>query len=774
VKASSFANYIPYAGIIDDGYIVCKDGTFIHAFSVTPYDLTYQDDTVGALYLRNITNFLRLLTDDSWVICVDFSSRQINELNIYCTEDMPTTTRIFETNRKNLLPFYSTEVNIVLCKKPLVNQKKFSKLIFRSDTGNSDFEKEFMNFQRTCEDIGNMLKSTFKSAEHLNDNELLTYLHSTFSDTFHPVTAPDIGFYLDYFLSDATIMPDVVTKYNDSFVGTISLHLFPASTHTDFISTLATLPMVFRVFTSFSFLNKEAVKRIIKNDRRIHFKRRKSLVGHMTDGQLEDTEAMNQVNDASSALGDLSDSYINYGHLACTLVLMDKDYENLKESLSQIKTFVQNSGYICKIETLNNPLAYLGAIPGNFNINPKKFLLSTKNLSHFFPISLPWEGSPYDRHLYNVYKDKYEIEIKAPFISAITAYGRRPFCVNFDYNGCGHSLVIGPTGSGKSVFLNFAAIAALKYPHARVIYFDKDRTCEIPCRNTGGIFLEFNDSPDTLCINPFYDIESKEIQSQIAHLIKGYLAAKNITITPQDELAIFRAVEDLAQMPEETRGFDTFANSVQDEDIRAALRPFIDGEHSSLFKSGKDNLIDSKWISFEMNWLMQNKPPEIIEFVINYLFIKILQFLDGNFTLIPMDESWLFIKNPVFCSIIEDMLRTFRKKNAYVILTTQNIDDAHNSPIFSTILNACYTKILLPNPRAARPENIEFYRSMDLNDSDIYFLERTAKTENRNYFFVNPGGKQMFDLNLCQDEIDILKKNISNKKKGAENDLTVL
>jgi type IV secretion system protein VirB4 len=486
-----------------------------------------------------------------------------------------------------------------------------------------------------------------------------------------------------------------------------------------------------------------------------------------TSSQLEDTDMLSLTGDASLALSQISDGYTTFGFLTCTVVLMDKDHAALKANLEALQSFIQNDHFICKAETLNNPLAYLGAIPGNHTCNPKKYTVSTRNLAHFFPLSVPWEGTPYDDHLYELYKTRYETEITCPFMQAFSSFGRRPFNVNLNYKECGHTLLVGPTGMGKSVILNAMVLAALKYPHAQVLSFDKGGSCREVCKKSGGVYLEFNDTPESLKLNPFYDTGSPDKAARTANLLIAYLKAKDVPLSPSGEQKIYEAVESVAAMPEENRGFETFIHSVQDGDVRLAFQPFVDGEHANLFKNGEDALRYNRWIAFEMEWLMGSKPAEIVEFVLNYLFIVINRFLDGNFKFIPLDEAWVYIKNKTFCGIIEDILRTWRKKHAYAVLTTQNVNDAFTSPIFATILNACFTRILTPNPRASKVENVQFYQSLDMSAEDLYVLETAAKP-NKDYFFVNPLGKQLFDLRLSEEELDLIKRPYEAADTGKE------
>jgi type IV secretion system protein VirB4 len=764
--AGSLANYIPYAALIDEGIIICKDGSLLRSFRAEPYDLSYQDVSAAYTHIRNVSDIFRTISELPYIVYTDCQIKEDRRLRRYCSEDAPEPSRVFEKHREDMLPFFSAEVYITFLLKPPPDKFSPGRLIFGSGGQSGDnhvLQSQLEDFKKAMEQIGNMLKGTYRTARPLGSGELLTYLHGTFSDTEHTVTPPESSFfYLDHYLADGILYPDVISKFNDTYIATLSIHLWPGKTSAAFMSNLITFPMVFRMVTSFEFITKEKARGRIKADRKTHFKKRKGVgqiafdAASKTESELQDTDMLSMASDASQALSLLSDGYTTFGYLTCTILLMDRDYARLQKNLREVQSFVQNDHFICKIETLNNPLAYLGGIPGNYTLNAKKYTVSTQNLAHFFPLSSPWEGTAYDDHLYDLYKSRYDIEIDAPFLNAVTSFARRPFNVNLNYKECGHTLFVGPTGMGKSVGLNMMALAALKFPYSQVISFDKGASCRNVCLKCGGVFLEFDDTEESLKLNPFFDIDSTEKAAQISNLLISYLKAKGIPLPPADEQKIYEAVESLRTMPVENRGFETFTSAVQNSDGRIAFQPFIDGEHANLFKNGEDSIRYRRWIAFEMEWLMTNKPGEIVEFVLNYLFIVINRFLDGNFKFITLDEAWVYIRNKTFCNIIEDILRTWRKKHAYAVLTTQNVNDAFHSPIYTTIQSSCYTRILTPNPRASKHENIEFYKSLDMSEYDIFILEKTAKP-NRDYLFINPLGKQFFSFNLSKEELDLLK-----------------
>jgi ribose 1,5-bisphosphokinase PhnN len=62
---------------------------------------------------------------------------------------------------------------------------------------------------------------------------------------------------------------------------------------------------------------------------------------------------------------------------------------------------------------------------------------------------------------------------------------RSPYYFNFHSADLGHSMVIGPSGGGKTVLVNFL-MAQLEKFNARYIFIDKDQGAEIFVRASGG------------------------------------------------------------------------------------------------------------------------------------------------------------------------------------------------------------------------------------------------------------------------------------------------
>jgi type IV secretion system protein VirB4 len=87
-----------------------------------------------------------------------------------------------------------------------------------------------------------------------------------------------------------------------------------------------------------------------------------------------------------------------------------------------------------------------------------------------------------------------------------------------------------------------------------------------------------------------------------------------------------------------------------------------------------------------------------------YLFHRVEQRLDGEPTVILIDEGWKALDDEVFAARIRDWMKTLRKRNAILGFGTQSARDALDSRIASAIIEQAATQIFMPNPRAQRED----------------------------------------------------------------------
>src|SRR5579885_427911 len=90
--------------------------------------------------------------------------------------------------------------------------------------------------------------------------------------------------------------------------------------------------------------------------------------------------------------------------------------------------------------------------------------------------------------------------------------------------------------------------------------------------------------------------------------------------------------------------------------------------------------------------------------------------LSTVFKIAVVDEAWLFFKHPVTLAYITNALRTWRKKNAAMILSTQSLRDFAGPEVLRPLVESCPTKILLASPNL----DAEFYaEALRLNPVEV-------------------------------------------------------
>jgi len=81
-----------------------------------------------------------------------------------------------------------------------------------------------------------------------------------------------------------------------------------------------------------------------------------------------------------------------------------------------------------------------------------------------------------------------------------------------------------------------------------------------------------------------------------------------------------------------------------------------------------------------------------------------------------MDEAWRFIQHETLRAYVQEALKTWRKRNAAMILATQAVDDFASSDLLRTVVESCPTKLLLANPAFDRQQYTDLFQ---LNETEF-------------------------------------------------------
>jgi type IV secretion/conjugal transfer VirB4 family ATPase len=388
-------------------------------------------------------------------------------------------------------------------------------------------------------------------------------------------------------------------------------------------------------------------------------------------------------------------------------------------------------------EGVNALEAWLGSIPGHAYANVRQPPVSTLNLAHMIPLSAVWAGPARDEHF------------QAPPLLFGKTEGSTPFRLSLHVGDVGHTLIVGPTGAGKSVLLSLMAMQFRRYRNNQIFAFDFGGSIRTAALAMGGDWHDLGGSlsagsEHSVSLQPLARIDDPAERAWAAEWVAAILSKEGITIDPTDKEHVWSALTSLASSPVQERIITGLAVLLQSTALKQALLPYcVGGASGRLLDAEAEQLGSAPVQAFETEGLIgAGAGPAVL----TYLFHRIEGRLDGRPTLLIIDEGWLVLDDPAFAQQLREWLKTLRKKNASVVFATQPLSDIGGSNIAPAIVESCPTRIFLPNERAIEPQITAIYRRFGLNDRQIEILARA--TPKRDYYCQSRRGNRLFELGL--------------------------
>jgi type IV secretion system protein VirB4 len=426
-------------------------------------------------------------------------------------------------------------------------------------------------------------------------------------------------------------------------------------------------------------------------------------------------------------------------YVTATITVWDADPRIADEKLRLAEKVIQGRDFTAMVETVNAVDAWLGSLPGHAYANVRQPPISTLNLAHMIPLSAVWAGPERDEHF------------GAPPLLYAKTEGSTPFRFSLHVGDVGHTLVVGPTGAGKSVLLALMALQFRRYDRSQVFAFDFGGSIRAASLAMGGDWHDLGGgltegSDASVSLQPLARIHDTYERAWAADWIVAILMREGMTITPEVKEHIWTALTSLASAPIGERTITGLAVLLQSNDLKQALRPYcVGGPYGRLLDAEAEHLGSADVQAFEIEGLVGTGAAPA---VLAYLFHRIGDRLDGRPTLLIIDEGWLALDDEGFAGQLREWLKTLRKKNASVIFATQSLSDIDGSNIAPAIIESCPTRLLLPNERAIEPQITAIYRRFGLNDRQIELIARA--TPKRDYYCQSRRGNRLFELGLSE------------------------
>ena len=268
----------------------------------------------------------------------------------------------------------------------------------------------------------------------------------------------------------------------------------------------------------------------------------------------------------------------------------------------------------------------------------------------------------------------------------------------FEGDGNLNTVVVGPSGSGKSVFMQDLIMSSLG-TGSRVFVLDLGRSFEKLCHLVDGEYIAFNEGCQ-MNLNPFSmipidgDIDATNIALEMVSSIVATMAMPSQRIDKERS----DILDALVKKVWETRGtkgtiddvikllstlsYDSELMKGVTESLQTGLKKFAKGStYESYFYGNKPVDFSSDLVVIETEEL-KNLPD--LQAVILQIFTLTIskQIFMGNREkrcLVCIDEAWDLLKSPQMEGFIESLARRLRKYNGALLVGTQGLKDFDRS-----------------------------------------------------------------------------------------------
>ena len=757
-KQAGVADLLNYGSMIEDGIILCKNGSLMAAYVYAGKDNESHTERQREFDAELLNAALAEL-GSGWMIHVDavrspapkYPSPALSHFPDPVSRAIDEERRRFFEEQGDLFEGYS--VLTVTWFPPMLAQSKFVDLMFDDDQAPSSAkergQKILAGFKKDLKSLENRLSAVLaltRLRAHAYENEdgtveyydeFLSHLQRCITGESQPVRLPSYPVYLDMLLGGQELWGGIVPRIGRKHIQVVAIEGFPMESYPGMLSLLTDFDMEYRWSNRFIFLDSSAATSHMNVFLRKWEQKRRGLVDYLLNKENPrlDQDAVSMTEDAEDAIARVKSRRVGSGYYTSVIVLMDEDRQAVEAAALRLDKAIRNLGFASRTETINCLDAFFGSLPGHGNENVRRPMLTTQNLADMLPTNTIWTGS--DHAPCPLYPEG------SPALMYCVTTGNSPFRLNLHVRDLGHTLMIGPTGSGKSTALALIAAQLRRYPNMHIFAFDKGLSLYPLTKACGGLHFTIAADNSKLQFCPLQFLDSKSDRAWAQDWLETILLLNGIEIGPGERNKITQTLNLMAKN-EENRRISDFVGLIDVPRIKECMQAYtIDGGMGELLDAEEDGLSLSPFTVFETDELMNLGEKWQLP-VLLYLFRRIEMMLQGQPAWIFLDEAWIMLGHPAFGEKIREWFKVNRKKNCAIFMATQSLSDALNSSILDVIIESTATKIFLPNINARNEDFTALYSRMGLNSRQIEII--SSAIPKNDYYLVSEKGCRLFSF----------------------------
>nr|WP_222622624.1 type IV secretion system protein VirB4 [Ramlibacter albus] len=809
--ARSFAELLPWFGLVAPGLVLCKDGSLLAGFEFSGDDVEGKEDFAADQRIELLQNALRTLTDrctlwtfqerrfTSGYLDNEFSNpvarlidRQWEKAcgqrrnarlrqTMYLGYNFPNRSEAFfeavgsalRESDGRVLPAFTQLVRQRLSERGALSR-------VRGQLGDMAHE-----FEKIISDFSGVVDRAI-GFHRLIEGELLGELYgrANLASAGGPVDPPDLD-QLAYL--NTLLATDDVDRQHDLFrfrgpsktvwVGALSTTGTPKSAHSSQVDNLMALDCEYVLCQCFRVLDRVPAEKDIQDAEMFYRSEVKSVVTRVAERLFDvvsdkvNTGNLTLADDAQEALVELTTGDVAYGYYNMTVLALGDTQRQAEAAVDLLSSTLRAGGYTVLRERQGLLSAILTTFAGSANATLRWKLTSTANIADLAPIRTISTGESTHPLFSRILKREVP-----PLCRFVTPYG-----VTYDFNphegDLGHTAVVGGSGAGKTTLLTLLIAQFQKYNPSRTFIFDKDYSLMAATVLLGGKHIDMGRKGKRRNMNPVRVMMEGGDDSRLRQWLEVLIGAGGNTVSAQESTNLNAAIQQLRKSHSVRWKLSGLYALVagQNQDLALKLAPYVDrteeegdynaGSHAAYFDNQEDDFALTNMVGMECGGLLDD--PKVASPFMDYAFYCIERALDGNTpSMIYVEEAWYMLSNPAFVSKMEDWLRTFRKKRAFVMFATQSLDELARLPNLGSFVTNIPSQILLPSMKSSVHEQADQYKAIwGTTDAQIELLAQAIPK--RDYLLVRPNTTRLVNTDMPAVLIAINEATTQEHKRSA-------
>lgn len=400
------------------------------------------------------------------------------------------------------------------------------------------------------------------------------------------------------------------------------------------------------------------------------------------------------------------------GEFSLRLLLAADSQTQLRDAVPSVHRIFVGARAQAVEETLGNLSAFYAIFPGNQKFSVFPLWLSEEHHARLSSVFAPHLGHPHSE------------DLDAEYLNVLETRTRTPFFQDAYVDGVRVMLILGPTGTGKSVHGNTLVSLEQKYGGFTYV-FDIGGSYESVVELYGGKVDRIGkDGPR---VNPFALEPTENNVKFLYSFVKLLLTKGGAELEPEDDDVIHKAVQGMYLLDPENR---RLSNLFLPKKLDRYMSKWVGkGVYNAIFDNVEDSLSLSRVQCFDFADVNNEQYADLIEPLMVWLLRRINDVLYDPANLgvpkhILIEEIFSSMKNRQLLEGALASIKTVRKNLGGVTMIGQSAEDLGENA--DSIVNSCTSFLFLKDATFNRKRYAELFK---MNEQQIALFESLQDRE---------------------------------------------